>query len=65
MNKTTKKILFPAMAAGICVASAAAPRHPKALVIMLDGLRADAVENADAANLRMLRDGEWQPRPGL
>ena len=34
---------------------------PKALVIMLDGTRADAVENLCAPNLRMLRDGKWQP----
>ena len=41
------------------------PRTPKALVIMLDGLRADAVENvAGAVNLRMLRDGAWRPEYG-
>ena len=41
------------------------PRTPKALVIMLDGLRAAAVENvAGAANLRMLRDGAWRPEYG-
>ena len=62
MNRNTTKILFAAIAVFTCCGVAvAAPRHPKALVIMLDGLRADAVENADAANLRMLRDGEWQP----
>ncbi len=33
---------------------------PKALVIMLDGMRADAVENACARNIRMLRDGNWR-----
>ena len=62
MNRNTTKILFAAIAVFTCCGVAvAAPRHPKALVIMLDGLRADAVENADAANLRMLRDGKWQP----
>ena len=61
MNKTTKKILFAAMAAGICVAASAETRRPMALVVMLDGFRADAVENAHAPNLRMLRDGKWQP----
>lgn len=48
-------------------AAAAEPpaRTPKALVIMLDGLRADAVENvAGAASLRMLRDGAWRPEYG-
>ena len=51
----------------IIPAPAAEPpaRTPKALVIMLDGLRADAVENvAGAANLRMLRDGAWRPEYG-
>ena len=51
----------------LCIAAAAEPppRTPKALVIMLDGLRADAVENvAGAANLRMLRDGAWRPEYG-
>ena len=32
----------------------------KALVVMLDGCRADAVENAAAPNLRMLMEGKWQ-----
>ena len=46
-----------------CAATAEADtvRKPKALVIMLDGMRADAVENAYAPNMRMLRDGRWQP----
>ena len=51
----------------LCIAAAAEPppRTPKALVIMLDGLRADAVENvAGASNLRMLRDGAWRPEYG-
>lgn len=51
----------------LCIAAAAEPppRTPKALVIMLDGLRADAVENvAGAASLRMLRDGVWRPEYG-
>lgn len=48
-------------AAGVCGAASAGERSPKALVIMLDGMRADAVENAPAPNLRMLRDGKWQP----
>ena len=33
----------------------------KAFVVMLDGCRADVVENAAAPNLRMLMDGKWQP----
>ena len=47
----------------LCSACGAAEptRAPKALVVMLDGMRADAVENAHAPNLRMLRDGKWRP----
>ncbi|MBP5510527.1 MAG: alkaline phosphatase family protein [Kiritimatiellae bacterium] len=36
------------------------PRKPKALMIMVDGLRADAVENAPMTNLLRLREGKWQ-----
>ena len=32
----------------------------KALVVMLDGFRADALDNADAPNMRSLRDGTWR-----
>ena len=47
---------------GAAVGADGAALRPKALVIMLDGMRADAVENvASAPNLRMLRDGKWQP----
>ena len=50
----------------ICTAMAFAPSHadngkyPKALVIMLDGLRGDAVENLGMANLQRLMAGKWQ-----
>ena len=33
---------------------------PKALVVMFDGLRADAAENSGARNLRMLKEERWQ-----
>ena len=58
MKRVALAVAFAA--AGACGAVAEA-REPKALVIMLDGFRADAVENADAPNLRMLRDGKWRP----
>ncbi len=65
--KTTKKAIAVAAAisaavciGNVCVANEPA-RKPKALVVMLDGMRADAVENAHAPNLRMLRDGKWHP----
>ena len=50
------------LAAGTAPSSAWAVESlkPKALVIMLDGMRADAVENACARNIRCLRDGRWQ-----
>ena len=61
-----KKLVLAACAAVAAIpplagAGEAGEMRKKALVVMLDGFRADAVENADAANLRMLRDGEWQP----
>ncbi|MBQ3289660.1 MAG: alkaline phosphatase family protein [Kiritimatiellae bacterium] len=34
---------------------------PKALVIMLDGMRADTVDNGLAPNLKALADGKWRP----
>ena len=43
------------------VSDAAERRVPKALVVMLDGCRADAVENAVAPNLQRLKAGQWQP----
>ena len=55
-----------AIAAAIFVATAPAPsfadeaRRPMSLMIMVDGLRADAVENAPMTNLMRLRDGRWQ-----
>jgi hypothetical protein len=33
---------------------------PKALVVMLDGMRADTVDNGFAPNIRRLADGKWQ-----
>ena len=54
-------LLFAAVAAVSAGALAGEALKPKALVIMLDGMRADAVENAVAPNLQMLRDGKWQP----
>ena len=45
-----------ASAMGACGASA-----PKALVVMLDGMRADTVDNGFAPNIKRLADGKWQP----
>ena len=39
----------------------AAERRPKALLIMLDGVRADAIVNACTPNLDRLMAGQWRP----
>ena len=62
------KALF---ATGCCVAlsmvlfgdcgGVAGERVPKALVIMLDGMRADTIDNGLAPNIKSLADGKWQP----
>ena len=44
---------------GLALATSAAPK-PKALVVMFDGLRSDAVENACAPNIQRLIAGKWQ-----
>ena len=33
---------------------------PKALVVMIDGMRADTVDNGFAPNIKRLADGQWQ-----
>ncbi len=56
-----KKLLLTVGMLAVCGAAVGAGKKPKALLIMLDGMRADSVEIACAPNLRMLRDGKWQP----
>lgn len=53
-------LLTAAFAMLTTFASAENRRDPKALVIMIDGLRADIVENGDMPNLRMLKEGRWR-----
>jgi hypothetical protein len=61
-----KKLLMM-IGAAICVVTtpiasyADGKKRPMALMVMFDGLRADAVENACAPNLRKLAAGKWQP----
>lgn len=60
-----KKLVLAACAAVAAIpplagAGEAGEMRKKALVVMLDGCRADAVENAVAPNLRALMDGRWQ-----
>jgi hypothetical protein len=66
-GETMKKFLIlmsaclsAAFAAAGGASSAAAAPVPKALVVMVDGLRADALENAGASNLLALAAGRWQ-----
>lgn len=64
MNRKIIRYTSAVLSLAVCGAAFAAHgavRKPKALVVMLDGMRADAVENALVPNLQMLRDGKWQP----
>ena len=61
MDMKKKSVYALALAwIGLAAAASAASR-PMALVVMLDGCRADAVQNATAPNLRMLAEGRWRP----
>ncbi len=57
------KIGMAALAASVAWAATAdgdAPRRPMVLMVMFDGMRADAVEAADMPNIAKLRSGTWQ-----
>jgi hypothetical protein len=55
---TMKRVGF---ALAVCLAGAlVASSVPKALVVMLDGVRGDVIENASAPNMQNLIAGEWQ-----
>lgn len=57
-----KRVIVATFLFGLCAfAQAADARRPMALVIMWDGMRADAVVNADVPNVRKLAFGTWQP----
>ena len=51
--------LFILLCALVCVEAFA--DRPMALVIMLDGQRADSIENLYMPTLQALRAGKWQP----
>ena len=60
----SRKLAALAIAAGAMLpimVHAESPLKPRALVIMLDGLRGDAVENLEMTNLQRLIAGKWQP----
>ena len=68
MNKKTKAfstILRLSTCAVIflafCGNVAYAQPKPKALIVMLDGFRADAMDNMPVPNISKLRNGAWQP----
>ena len=54
------KLILASLVAMMAVVTASGEVKRKALMIMVDGLRADAVENAPMTNLLRLRDGKWQ-----
>lgn len=54
-----KKLLTMIVASAAALAFADGARRPMALMIMVDGLRADAVETGEMPNLARLRDGSW------
>lgn len=45
----------------LCLTAAEEARKPKAIMFMLDGLRADVIETACAPNIAKLRAGTWEP----
>lgn len=57
--KKIKYIAAALLAVSAVCASVFAAGKPKALVVMLDGMRADAVENASVPAIRKLMAGEW------
>ena len=59
MRTTAIRFCFVAAVASVMCAGGAPV--PKALVVMLDGVRADVVDNGFAPNIKRLADGQWQP----
>lgn len=54
-------LLMAAVLVGGCSTTGEMARKPKALLIMLDGLRADAIDTARTPAIDSLRDGSWAP----
>jgi len=59
MNKAMAIVALSVAVPLVCFPAQA--KTPKALMVMVDGLRADAVENLPMPTLLMLRDGKWRP----
>ena len=57
-----KKITFLLAALCCCTfISGAEPLKKKALIVMIDGLRADAFDTFKPATMTKLKNGQWQP----
>lgn len=54
-----KRVWVAALAVSAMALGAETPRRPMVMMVMMDGLRSDAVENAHMPNLRRLMDGKW------
>ena len=60
MNRLAR-IGLASVAVAVGLSALAAEKRPKALLIMLDGVRADAIANACTPNLDRLMAGKWRP----
>ena len=62
MNNSLKSLfIFCLLTICLMPLSAQEKLQPKALIIMIDGMRADVYENVPMPNLEKLRAGKWQP----
>ena len=62
MNNSLKSLfIFCLLTICLMPLSAQEKLQPKALIIMIDGMRADVYENVPMPNLEKLRASKWQP----
>ena len=60
-RKTTSRLLAALAMLASATVMADGALKPKVLMVMMDGLRGDAVENGPMPNLLALREGRWRP----
>ncbi|MBR0056670.1 MAG: alkaline phosphatase family protein [Kiritimatiellae bacterium] len=60
MNRHELTKAAAALAVAALATAASGERRPMALMVMVDGMRADAVESGSMPNLAQLRAGRWQ-----